>query len=142
MAMGMASTRAWGTGRGRGHAHARAGAGCRVLIAPPLLLRCATGAGRDATVLENCHSTFSQAGKYKAYIKPKKASNSTFIINHYAGEVIYTIGGFVEKNKDELSADITALLEVHIHMPTPCMYTRVHPHVYGMYALGRHHRAA
>ena len=73
---------------------------------------CATGSGKDSNVLENCHSTFS-TGKYKAYIKPKKASHQTFIINHYAGEVIYNIDGFVEKNKDELSPDITALLEVH-----------------------------
>ena len=74
----------------------------------------ATGSGTDKGVLENCHSTFAQnATKYKAYIKPKKSSDRTFVINHYAGEVIYTIEGFVEKNKDELSADITALLEVH-----------------------------
>ena len=74
---------------------------------------CSVGGGTDKGVLENCHSTFGQGAKYKAYIKPKKSSDRTFVLSHYAGEVIYTIEGFVEKNKDELSADITALLEVH-----------------------------
>ena len=77
---------------------------------------CATGSGKDSSVLENLHSTFSQGPeankKYKSYIKPKKASDKTFVIDHYAGEVVYTIEGFVEKNKDELSPDILGLLEV------------------------------
>ena len=57
---------------------------------------CATGAGKDSSVLENLHATFGQP-KFKAYIKPKKSADRTFILNHYAGEVIYTIEGFVEK---------------------------------------------
>jgi hypothetical protein len=73
----------------------------------------ATGSGKDSSVLENCHSTFGQGGKYKAYIKPKKSADRTFVLSHYAGEVVYTIEGWIEKNKDELSADITAMLEVH-----------------------------
>ena len=72
---------------------------------------CATGSGKDSSVLENYHSTFTQA-KYKAYIKPKKSADRTFVLSHYAGEVVYTIEGWIEKNKDELSADITAMLEV------------------------------
>ena len=62
---------------------------------------CATGSGKDSSVLENYHSTFTQA-KYKAYIKPKKSADRTFVLSHYAGEVIYTIEGWIEKNKDEL----------------------------------------
>lgn len=72
---------------------------------------CATGSGKDSSVIENLHSTFSQP-KYKAYIKPKKAGDRSFVIQHYAGEVTYMIEGFVEKNKDELSPDILALLEI------------------------------
>jgi len=73
---------------------------------------CATGSGKDSSVLENLHTTFGQP-KYKAYIRPKKASDRSFVLNHYAGEVIYMIDGFVEKNKDELSSDILTLLEVN-----------------------------
>jgi len=73
---------------------------------------CATGSGKDQSVLENLHTTFGQP-KYKAYVKPKKSADRSFVIDHYAGEVVYMIDGFVEKNKDELSPDILALLEVH-----------------------------
>ena len=51
---------------------------------------CKTGSGKDSSVLENFHSTFSQPKpQYKAYIKPKKSSDRTFVLNHYAGEVGY-----------------------------------------------------
>jgi hypothetical protein len=75
---------------------------------------CATGSGNDKSVLQNMHQTFGgNVAKYKSYITPKKSADRTFVIEHYAGQVVYTIEGFVEKNKDELSADITAILEVH-----------------------------
>merc|ERR1719310_1678761 len=73
---------------------------------------CATGSGKDSNVLDNMHATFAQP-KYKAYTKPKKSSDRTFVLSHYAGEVVYTIEGWVEKNKDELSPDVLMLLEVH-----------------------------
>jgi len=78
---------------------------------------CATEAGKDSSVLSNCHQTFTQK-KYKGYIKPKKAGDKNFGITHYAGEVIYTMEGFVEKNKDDLSLDITSLLEEHTGFQT------------------------
>ena len=71
-----------------------------------------TGSGKDSAVLDNFHATFTQA-KYKAYVKPKKSSDRTFVLNHYAGEVVYMIEGWIEKNKDELSPDVTTLLHVH-----------------------------
>lgn len=73
-------------------------------------------------MLENFHTTFGQP-KYKAYIKPKKAGDRSFVIDHYAGEVIYMIEGFVEKNKDELSPDILNLLEVRRRRACPSAFT-------------------
>jgi len=76
--------------------------------------QCAVGSGTDAGALSNFHSTFGGSSKkYAAYGKPKRSADKTFALSHFAGEVIYTIEGWVEKNKDELSPDVTAILEVH-----------------------------
>lgn len=45
--------------------------------------------------------------------EPRRPQDRTFVLSHYAGEVVYTIEGWVEKNKDELSPDVLMLLEVH-----------------------------
>ena len=75
--------------------------------------QCAVGSGTDAGALSNFHSTFGGSSKkYAAYGKPKRSADKTFVLSHFAGEVIYTIEGWVEKNKDELSPDVTAILEV------------------------------
>ena len=68
------------------------------------------GAGKDETVLQTFHSTFKDPKKHKAYIIPKKSADRTFVLCHYAGEVVYTIEGWIEKNKDELSQDIMDLI--------------------------------
>jgi len=71
---------------------------------------CSTGSGTDASVLSNFNGVFKDPKKHKSYIKPKKSADKCFCVSHYAGEVTYDITGFVEKNKDELSADIEELL--------------------------------
>jgi hypothetical protein len=68
-------------------------------------------ATNDAALLENMHSKFDKPPTNKFYSKPKVPGS--FVIRHFAGEVSYTIDSFIEKNKDELSSMIKALIEQH-----------------------------
>jgi len=43
--------------------------------------------------------------------KPHRFESSDFAVAHYAGEVIYDVNGFLEKNMDKLHSDITDLLK-------------------------------
>mgnify|MGYP005711105107 FL=1 len=56
--------------------------------------QCAVGSGTDAATLSNFHATFGGGGKkYTAYEKPRKSADRTFVLSHFAGEVIYSIEG-------------------------------------------------
>ncbi|KAJ3135556.1 cytochrome c oxidase subunit 1 [Physocladia obscura] len=53
--------------------------------------------------LEQLHS------KHKHFFKPK-TKNNVFGVKHYAGDVLYTVDGFLEKNKDALQDELFDLV--------------------------------
>ncbi|KAH0621187.1 hypothetical protein JD844_022242 [Phrynosoma platyrhinos] len=63
--------------------------------------------GTDSTLLEKLHS---QHGSNQYYMKPR-VTDFQFGIQHYAGEVLYDVRGFLEKNRDTFRDDILNLLK-------------------------------
>ncbi|XP_062386818.1 unconventional myosin-X isoform X1 [Sardina pilchardus] len=61
----------------------------------------------DATLLEKLHS---QHSRNQFYVKPRMATRQ-FGVKHYAGEVLYEVSGFLEKNRDTFRDDILNLLK-------------------------------
>uniref|UniRef100_A0A8D2DM55 Unconventional myosin-VIIb n=1 Tax=Sciurus vulgaris TaxID=55149 RepID=A0A8D2DM55_SCIVU len=63
--------------------------------------------GTDITMLQKLNSVHANN---KAFLKPKNIHDARFGIAHFAGEVYYQAEGFLEKNRDVLSADILTLV--------------------------------
>lgn len=95
---------------------------------------CTNQASTDKSLLQNLHSVFgAKKTGAKSYVVPKRSADRTFAIVHYAGEVVYAIEGFVEKNKDALSKDITlvSLAPSNPLLPAkPCPERHFRPSVY------------
>jgi len=62
----------------------------------------------DTTALSKIRNAFQKSA---IIFKPSKFASSNFAIAHYAGEVVYDIESFLEKNTDKLHADIINLLK-------------------------------
>mmetsp|Transcript_70044 Transcript_70044/g.210439 ORF Transcript_70044/g.210439 Transcript_70044/m.210439 type:complete len:562 (+) Transcript_70044:2078-3763(+) len=62
----------------------------------------------DKQMLQQLHTQFA---KTRGYRKPMRGADDTFAINHYAGQVVYSVAGFIEHNKDDVGDTILALLE-------------------------------
>ena len=74
----------------------------------------------DLTLTEKCHKNFK---KNKAmYIVPKAGKDLTFTICHYAGDITYSTPGFLEKNRDTLSASIQ---EIFLSSALFCRFVEV-----------------
>ncbi|XP_013912288.1 PREDICTED: unconventional myosin-X-like [Thamnophis sirtalis] len=63
--------------------------------------------GTDSTLLEKLHN---QHGNNQYYMKPR-VTDFHFGIQHYAGEVLYDVRGFLEKNRDTFRDDILNMLK-------------------------------
>ncbi|KAM6963110.1 unconventional myosin-VIIb [Aplochiton taeniatus] len=64
--------------------------------------------GTDTTMLNKMNQTH---GKGEIYLPPKNNHDTQFGIQHFAGVVNYDSKGFLEKNRDTLSADLVQLVE-------------------------------
>jgi myosin V len=61
---------------------------------------------------DNWHrKLMTQHGKHPDFITKKLAANCTFIINHFAERVEYSIEGFLEKNRDTVLEDQLKMLK-------------------------------
>jgi myosin-5 len=69
--------------------------------------------------MDKTHAPVDSKGKHVVaepgvdnfYGKPRFNSDSQFIIKHFAGDVIYTITNFIEKNRDALNEELRDMLE-------------------------------
>ena len=65
---------------------------------------CVVPKGSDMSLLQKMTETHR---KCQFFEKPRKRGQEvTFVVNHYAGGVAYSVEKFLEKNKDLLQADI------------------------------------
>uniref|UniRef100_A0A7S0QMA7 Myosin motor domain-containing protein n=1 Tax=Cryptomonas curvata TaxID=233186 RepID=A0A7S0QMA7_9CRYP len=70
---------------------------------------CIMPKGDDKAYLERLFQT-PQMKTHPHFVAPKQRNN-TFIVNHYAGTVAYTVDEFCEKNKDLLANDIVTMMQ-------------------------------
>lgn len=62
----------------------------------------------DATFIAKCHQNHEKNSSYIAH----KTNKTLFGVRHYAGDVMYLVDGFLEKNRDTLKSDLVDLLKV------------------------------
>ena len=68
---------------------------------------CKVPNGTDDTLLNKMHTAHA---KNEHYVKPR-TSGSVFGVKHYAGEVTYTVSGFLDKNRDAIPDEIIELFK-------------------------------
>ena len=63
--------------------------------------------GSDSAWVEKMSQQFPKGHEY---YEPKRLSRTEFVVKHYAGPVDYESTGFLEKNKDSMSQDLTDVM--------------------------------
>ena len=71
--------------------------------------------GSDVNLLRRLEQTFITPKSNPHIMKASQFDTQQFKISHYAGEVIYDVEGFTEKNKDALSDTLTQTLQSTNH---------------------------
>lgn len=65
---------------------------------------CIVPKATDQTYLSKLHKEHNSNGSYtKPTPKQSKAGGGDFILHHYAGDVGYSVAGWLEKNKDPIN---------------------------------------
>lgn len=62
----------------------------------------------DGSMIEKLHQNL---GEKPGYTRPR-SNEQKFTVTHYAGPVLYTAEGFLEKNRDTLATDIVAVMRL------------------------------
>jgi len=71
----------------------------------------APGGATDAQFLQSLDGAFSGVNEYyESFKSNKKIGQETFVVKHYAGDVTYTIDGFVDTNNDMLFRDLKSAM--------------------------------
>jgi myosin heavy subunit len=63
--------------------------------------------GTDLSLLAKCHQNYAD---HSNYVKPK-TQQPVFGVRHYAGDVMYLVDGFLDKNRDSLRADLMEVMK-------------------------------
>lgn len=82
--------------------------------------------GTDANLLGSMQQRLACMKSFK---NPAKLGAKKFIVEHYAGEVVYDIDGFVEKNKDAVSNLITESLSSSKQSIISSIYRPLHEEI-------------
>lgn len=61
----------------------------------------------DTSLVNKFHSHYKASSRY---IRPR-GNDISFVINHYAGKVVYDARGFLEKNRDNLSSNLVECMK-------------------------------
>jgi len=71
--------------------------------------------GNDENLLRRIQQMYLSTNQNPHLQKADRFNTPQFMVKHYAGDVVYDVAGFVEKNRDVLSQSITEALQQTQH---------------------------
>ena len=70
--------------------------------------QCLLASATDDGFASKCYAAYKDHGRFSASNKQRAAGR--FAVRHYAGEVEYTVAGFIEKNRDSIHREALELM--------------------------------